>query len=79
MKKAINKELYLIFFLPLVLGAILSFLYMFAFTRGQEVNAAEPLRFNLLVSTVYMLFQLAYYFILRKVYRHKILSSISDT
>jgi len=77
-KKAINKELRLIFFLPLVLGASLSFLYIFAITRGEDVNTVEPLKFNLLVSTIYMFFQIAYYLILSRTYRDKIISSISD-
>lgn len=77
-KRNINQELRLLFFIPLAVGALLSLLYIFAFTRDQDFKSLEPLKFNLLVSSIYMIFQLAYFFIVRKIYSDKIIASEPD-
>ncbi|RSK26104.1 ABC transporter permease [Bacillus sp. HMF5848] len=73
-RKTINQELGIVFFTPVVLGASLSLLYIYAFTR--EGSNIEPLQYNLLVSMLYLVFQFIYYFIIRKVYSDKVIESL---
>lgn len=76
-RKTINQELGIVFFIPVILGTILSFIYIYGFTSDGGIYALEPLYYNLLVSLVYTVFQSLYYLIIRRIYSNKIIESIA--
>lgn len=75
-KRTIYQELKVIFFIPVGLGALLSFLFIFAFTNDGGGQHGGPLLYNLLVSFIYFLFQIGYYFVVRRVYSGKVIESL---
>lgn len=74
-KKYISKEIKFIFFIPVIIGVIISFIYTNTFYKGSELYL-YGLKGNLIIGGIYIGFQSVYYIICKGIYTKEVLKSI---
>ncbi len=76
-KKQIASELKPLFFIGPIIGIILAFAYTIAFNQDSAYNARKYFIYsNITVSIIFLLIQVVYYFICKKIYCDEILEDI---
>jgi ABC-type antimicrobial peptide transport system permease subunit len=76
-KKQIGSELKSLFFMGPIIGIILAFAYTIIFNQDSTDNVRMYFIYsNIIVSLIFMLIQVVYYFICKKVYCDEILEDL---